>query len=131
MRRIALAAIWLTALAYGAGAAVHIASLAGFGPVPPGEAPVKWLVLDAIYAPLDLLVAVGLPLGWRIGLWALILAALSQIVLYTIGRNWVLDVPAGQAPTLEAVAHLDGLLLFHVCTLAMVPLARVILARTA
>ncbi|MEM8870938.1 MAG: hypothetical protein AAGE38_11090 [Pseudomonadota bacterium] len=81
-------------------------------------APVKWQVLDGLYLVLDIVVVVGL-LARRV--WAvpaLVLAATSQILLYTVFRAWVLDVPAEFAVAPSDVAYLNGLVVFHTACLA-------------
>jgi hypothetical protein len=61
-------------------------------------------------------VVVGLLRGARIGVWAFYVAALSQIALYTVFRDWVLDVPDAFRRSAEEIAYLDSLVLFHVVT---------------
>ncbi|KIC14565.1 hypothetical protein RA21_19505 [Leisingera sp. ANG-DT] len=85
-----------------------------------GAAPLKWQVLDVVYLALDLAVAAGLLLQKVWGMVALIFAACSQILLYSLFRNWVLDVPPEFEVGPSEAAYLDGLLLFHTaCLLAI------------
>jgi hypothetical protein len=123
MRRIAARAIRLALiLAYAWGAAVHVMNMFGLSGFDWVEAPMKWKVLDVGYLVLDLAIVVGLALrrGWA--LVALGAAATSQILLYTIGREWILSVPPSHAPGADARAYLDVLVAFHVVTLGLIAL---------
>jgi len=51
-------------------------------------------ILNIVYLVRDIVVVVGLNKGSWIGVGAFFLAAMSQIMLYTISRDWVLDAPA-------------------------------------
>jgi len=65
-------------------AAVHIFNLAGFGEKPWQEMPLTWKIGDITYAILDSLAAIGL---WKKTIWGiavLLLAVLSQFIIYTI-----------------------------------------------
>ena len=61
--------------------------------------------------------------GLRVGAVALFVAALSQILLYSVFRDWILDVPAEFARSPDEVAYLDVLITFHVVTLSFFVLA--------
>jgi len=50
-------------------------------------------VLDVVYLVLDLVVAVGVFVHWKVSYVAFYLAAISQILLYTLFRAWITDVP--------------------------------------
>lgn len=102
---------------YGYGAAVHVANVMGWMGFDWALAPLKWQVLDGLYLALDIAVIVGLLSGSAWALPALILAATSQILLYTAFRAWVLDVPADFAVAPSDVAYLDGLVIFHIACL--------------
>ncbi len=72
------------AIALGYGALVHIGNIAGFGEKPWLESPLSWRIGDLVYAPLNIITAVGL---WLHLNWAIILffvAIGSQFLLYTI-----------------------------------------------
>ena len=105
---------------YAYGALVHVLNMLSLTGFNWGEAPAKWQALDVAYLILDVTVAVGLLRGTRIGVWAFYCAACSQIVLYTVFRNWVLDVPDAFQRTREEIAYLDSLVLFHLVTVAIV-----------
>ena len=115
--------LWTVAIFYAFGATVHIMNIAGYSGFDWLRAPLKWQVLDVVYLALDILVAVGLLLGWRSGLFAFYIAALSQIFLYTIFRQWILDVPEEFARSPQEVSYLSSLVLFHIVTLVLVSLA--------
>lgn len=108
------------AVAYAYGAFVHIANMAGLTGFDWLAAPVKWQVLDVVYLALDLAVVAGALLAKRFWIIAFGIAATSQIVLYTVLRSWVLDVPAAFAVPPEGVAYLDSLVAFHVASLTVV-----------
>ena len=123
LRRTALAVLIVVAAFYAYGAVVHVANMAGTTGIDWPDAPLKWQVLDVVYLVLDLLVMVFLPVRKQAGIVAFYLAAVSQIVLYTLGRDWIMDVPeAFQRPD-EDLAYLDTLVAFHVATLMLVSAA--------
>lgn len=107
---------------YAYGAAVHVANIAGWTGFDWLAAPSKWQLLDVIYLTLDIGVFVGLLTNRWWAMLLLILAACSQIMLYTIFRSWVLDVPAAFQVEPEGAANLDSLVLFHVACLSGVGL---------
>lgn len=122
MRLAAKAIIWIVALFYTYGAIVHAMNMLGLSGFDWSTAPRKWQVLDVCYLAIDIVVAVGFFAGWRIAYPAFFAAASSQIVLYTLLRDWIIDVPAEFAVAPEQVAYLDSLVLFHVITIALVGL---------
>ena len=112
--------LWAVALFYAWGAGVHgmnILSLNGFDWT---AAPLKWQVLDLVYLAANLVVAVGLGCRWKISVLTFYLAAYSQMVLYTTGRSWILDVPEAFGPHGATVDYLDQLVVFHLVTLLLV-----------
>lgn len=116
----ATAVLWIVALFYAYGASVHImnmASLTGFEWI---DAPLKWQVLDIVYLVIDMVVAVGFFAKWRIAFFAFYIAAFSQIVLYTLMREWIIDVPAEFAVSPGQVAYLNSLVIFHITTIFFV-----------
>ncbi|MFL4470253.1 hypothetical protein ACERZ8_10335 [Tateyamaria armeniaca] len=118
--------ILTVALFYAYGALVHVmnmTSLTGFDWV---SAPMKWRVLDIVYLMLDIAVVAGLVLKKRFGLIAFFAAALSQIVLYTAFRSWIVDVPTPFQRSAEQIAYLDTLVLFHLVTIVAVVIAIII-----
>lgn len=118
-------------LFYTYGAAVHVMnmlSMSGFNWL---SAPLKWQALDVVYLILDAAVVLGLLFAFRIGLVAFFAAAMSQILLYTVFRKWIIDVPAEFQRSPEEVAYLDGLVAFHVVTILLMILALWLRYRTA
>ena len=113
----------VVALFYFYGALVHVMNMAGMNGFDWLQAPLKWQLLDVVYLALDAVVVVGLFRGWVVARVAFFVAAISQIALYTLGRAWVLDVPAEFAPAPEQVAYLDVLIAFHVVSLVLVGVA--------
>lgn len=120
---IAKIIIWIVAAFYGYGALVHILNMAGKSGFNWLEAPLKWQALDIVYLVLDLTVVFGFILGWRVGYVAFFVAVISQIVLYTVFRTWILDVPEKFYRAPEEVKYLDTLVIFHVVTIILVVLA--------
>ena len=114
---------WIVAAFYAYGALVHILNMLSLTGFNWGEAPTKWQALDIVFLILDVTVVMGLLSGARIGIWAFLCAALSQIALYTIFREWVLDVPESFRPSPEEIGYLDTLVMFHVITIAVVATA--------
>ena len=96
---------------------MNMLSLTGFDWA---TAPLKWQVLDIVYLILDVLVVLGLALGWKAGYVAFYFAALSQIVLYTLLRDWIVDVSPKFAVSDEQRSSLTGLVVFHILTLVLV-----------
>ena len=114
---------WPMAAIYSYGAAVHVMNMIGSSGFDWAGAPLKWQILDVVYLVLDVVVVFGLPLGWIAGYGAFFLAAASQIVLYTLLRTWILDVPAQFARTPDEIRYLDVLVVFHLVTIAVVVVA--------
>ncbi len=83
-------------------------------------APLKWQILDIIYLILDVIFLVGFIREWRPAYAAFFLAALSQIVLYTVLRDWILDVPEAFARSPADHVYFDWLVGFHVATVILV-----------
>ena len=84
------------------------------------SAPLKWQALDVVYLILDVIVVVGLALSLKVGYAAFYLAAISQIILYTALRDWIVDVPREFAVSDEQRSYLTGLVVFHCATLVLV-----------
>lgn len=107
---------WTVAAFYAYGATVHILNMLSLTGFDWNDAPLKWQVLDVAYLVLDVIVVMGLLRGISIGTWAFFSAALSQIMLYTVFRDWVLDVPEAFRRSADEIAYLDTLVIFHVIT---------------
>ncbi|MBE9152866.1 hypothetical protein [Cyanobium sp. LEGE 06113] len=119
MKLAAKIVTWLIALFYSYGAAVHVFNILGVSGFDWSAAPLKWQVLDILYLVIDLLVFVGLVLGWKIGFAAFYVAAISQIFLYTVFRDWIVDVPAGFTVSEAQQGYLTALVIFHCMTVIL------------
>ena len=95
---------------YGFGGLVHIGNILGFGEMAWAEAPLSWKLGDIFWGILDIIAVVGIILKAPVGVIALALAALSQIVVYGI---W----PERFALTDEHFSVLRGMVYFHVLVL--------------
>ena len=123
MRIAASIIIWVVALFYAYGALVHVANMLSMTGFDWSSAPLKWQVLDIVYLVIDVIVVAGLLLRWKAGVIVFYLAAFSQIVLYTILRSWIIDVPAEFAVSDEQQSYLTGLVVFHCVTLLLITFA--------
>lgn len=123
MKLTASIVIWLVAAFYFYGAAVHVFNILSLSGFDWRAAPTKWQVLDVCYLILDAIVVIGLVLSWKLGFVAFYLAAISQIILYTVFRNWIVDVPAEFAVSEEQRGYLTGLVIFHCVTIVLVSAA--------
>ena len=123
MKLAAALVIWIIALFYLYGAAVHVFNILGLSGFDWRAAPLSWQVLDIVYLVIDLLVVAGLILGWKIGYVAFYVAAISQIVLYTVFQDWIIDVPAEYSLSEEQRGYLSRLVIFHCVTIGLVTLA--------
>ena len=112
--------LWAIALFYLYGATVHVLNMLSLMDFDWPSAPLKWQVLDVVYLVIDLIVVVALPRRWRTGIVAFFLAATSQIVLYTVLRSWITDVPEPFAVSAEQMSYLTGLVVFHLLSLIAV-----------
>ncbi len=119
-RHVVTAGLFAISAFYAYGALVHVLNILGFTGFDWLRAPFKWQVLDIVYLVLDLLVAAFLVTRSTVAVLSFYTAALSQIVLYTIGRNWVLDVPPEFVPTTDQIGYLDTLVMFHVLSIIFV-----------
>jgi len=111
---------WTIAVFYTYGALVHVMNISGFGGFDWPSAPLKWHILDIVYLVLDIVVVAGFPAGRRAGYIAFFTAACSQIVLYTVLRSWVVDVPQAFQPSPDQIAYLDLLAGFHAVTVLII-----------
>ena len=115
--------IWVVAAFYLYGATVHVLNMLSLSGFNWRTAPTKWQVLDISYMILDLVVVVGLILNWKVGFIAFYTAAISQIILYTILRAWIVNVPEEFAVSNQQRGSLTGLVIFHCVTIVMISLA--------
>ena len=123
MKLAASIIIWIVALFYAYGAIVHVMNMLSLTGFDWRSAPAKWQALDVAYLIIDVVVVAGLLLSWKAGYVAFYLAALSQIVLYTAFRDWIIDVPPEFAVSDEQRSYLTGLVIFHCVTLVLVTFA--------
>ncbi len=123
MKLAASIIIWIVALFYAYGAVVHVMNMFSLSGFDWQSAPVKWQALDIVYLVLDVVVVVGFILSWKAGYAAFYVAAISQIILYTVFRNWITDVPPEFAVTDEQRSYLTGLVVFHCVTVVLVSAA--------
>ncbi len=117
------AVLWLVTGFYAYGALVHLLNIAGLTGFHWPDAPLKWQLLDILYLTLDVIVVAGLARCWRPSIIAFAVAAVSQVLLYTLLRGWILDVPASTAVPEGMHVYLNGLVVFHGFTLVAVWLA--------
>ena len=123
MKLVASIIIWVVAAFYLYGAAVHALNMLSFSGFDWRVAPAKWQVLDVLYLLLDFVVVTGLVLNWKVGFIAFYLASISQIVLYTVFRDWIVDVPAEFAVSDEQCGYLTDLVIFHGVAVVLVSMA--------
>ena len=109
----------IVALAYAYGALVHVLNMLDLSGFDWSAAPFKWQVLDVVYLVVDVAAVVGLIFRRTFGIIAFLFGGISQIILYTAFRSWIIDVPAEFAPTPEQAAYLTSLVWFHVITLSV------------
>ncbi|CDO58462.1 hypothetical protein BN1012_Phect248 [Candidatus Phaeomarinobacter ectocarpi] len=110
---------------YAYGAAVHVANMASLTGFDWLAAPRLWQALDVVYLVLDVAVVVGLLLRHASGLYAFIVAATSQIILYTVFRDDVAMLGTSHALEPEQMAYLSTLVMFHIVTLVALALLAV------
>lgn len=72
-----------------------------------------------VYFPIDCIVAFGVPLRWVVSDVCFFLAALSQVVLYSAGFSWIMDVPESVRPSPMEMEHLQMMIPFHVVTMCI------------
>jgi hypothetical protein len=90
----------------------HIANMLGFGELPWAEAPLAWQISDIAYAILDAIAASGLFLQRRWGIMAFLLAAASEILLFTLVPGWFVMRP-------EHLTLLRGFVAYHIVAIAI------------
>lgn len=131
MNRTLFGVTAVIALFYLYGAIVHIANMASLTGFPWMSAPLKWQILDIVYLIIDVAVVVLLFLRPKISVLLIVIAATSQIVLYTIGRAWIVVVPEPFQPAPEDLSYLNGLIGFHIISLVALALSAVFGKRSA
>lgn len=107
----------ILAVIYAFAAILHIGSILGFGRIPFAEAPLSWQISDVFYGIVDMIAAVGLFLVRPWGIAAFFLAAISEILLFTLVPEWfVLEA--------QQLTMLRGFIAYHVIALAIYFLLR-------
>ena len=109
----------LIAVAYAYGALVHVLNMLSIMGFEWSNAPLKWQLLDVTYLIIDVAAMIGLIWKRAFGIIAFLIGAVSQILLYTVFRAWVIDVPVEFVPTDEQVTYLTTLVWFHIITLGI------------
>ena len=95
---------------YGFGGLVHIGNILGFGELNWSESPLSWKIGDIVWGILDIVALVGVLLKAPVGVIAIALAALSQILVYGF---W----PERFALTDEHFSTLRGMVYFNAIVL--------------
>lgn len=108
--------LWIIAAFYSYGALVHVLNMLSLTGFDWRSSPLKWQMLDVIYLLLDITVVVGLIMRSMIGVVAFCVAAASQIILYSMFRDWITDVPPAFQRSAADLAYLDSLILFHIAS---------------
>jgi hypothetical protein len=96
----------ILATIYAFAAILHIGSVVGLGRVPFEDAPLSWQVSDIFYGVLDTIAAIGL---FRLRPWGIVaffIAAISEILLFTLVPEWFVVEP-------EQLIMLRGFVVYH------------------
>lgn len=123
------AVLWVVTCFYLYGAAVHVANISSAMGFEWLDAPRKWQILDVVYLILDLIVIAGLWTLASVSVLAFYVASVSQVVLYTAGRSWIMNVPEEVQTSAAVSAYLDLLIAFHVIAMVLVTAAILALGR--
>ena len=101
----------ILAAVYACAAVLHIGTILGFGRMPFAEMPLSWQVSDVAYGVIDTIAAIGLwqQRGWGIG--AFLLAACSEILLFSLVPHWFTSDPG-------ELQMLRGFIVYHLIALA-------------
>ena len=110
------------ALLYGLGGTVHIANILGFGELPWSESLLSWRIGDVWWGSLDVLALVGVALKRPVGLAALALAAITQVVIYAF---W----PESFALSDEHYSTLRSLVYFNAVVLLVLAVSLILVHR--
>ncbi|MGK7945807.1 MAG: hypothetical protein AB4058_15200 [Microcystaceae cyanobacterium] len=122
MKHLTNIILWLVALCYLYGATIHLMNILSLTGLNWLETPLKWRILDIVYLLLDITVVIGFFLNLKIAYISFYIAAISQILLYTLLRSWITDVPSQFTLSSEQVSALSSLVIFHSATLILVTL---------
>ena len=102
----------ILATIYAFAAFKHLANILGFGELPWADAPLAWQISDIAYAILDSVAAIGLYRQKRWGIAAFLLAAISEILLFTLVPDWFVLRP-------EHLLLLRGFVIYHFCAIGI------------
>ena len=102
------------AVIYGFGALVHVGNIMGFGEVKWSQAPISWKFGDVWWGMLDIVAVVGIVVKSPVGLGALGVAALSQVVAYGFFPQ-LFAVTDTHYSTLRGLAYFNGIVLVGLC----------------
>jgi len=92
---------------YAVAAILHIGSILGFGRIPFADAPLSWQISDIAYGVIDTIAAIGLWQQKRWGVAAFFMAAISEILLFTLVPEWFVVEP-------NQLLMLRGFVVYHV-----------------
>ncbi len=101
----------ILAVIYAIAAVLHIGSILGFGRIPFADAPLSWQISDIAYGIIDTIAAIGL---WGQKWWgvaAFLIAAISEILLFTLVPEWFVTES-------EQLTMLRGFVVYHVVAIA-------------
>jgi hypothetical protein len=90
----------------------HAANILGFGELPWLQAPLAWQLSDIAYLVLDGIAAVGLALLRPWGIVAFLIAASSEILLFTLVPHWFVLRP-------EHETLLRSFVIYHVIAIGI------------
>jgi hypothetical protein len=96
----------ILAVIYAVAAVMHIGSILGFGRMPFGDMPLSWQLSDIAYSLIDTVAAVGLWQQKSWGVAAFLLAACSEILLFTFTPDLFTSDPA-------ELQMLQGFIVYH------------------
>jgi len=102
----------ILAVIYAFAAILHVGSILGFGRIPFAEAPLSWQLSDIFYGIVDTIAAVGLFLMRPWGVAAFFVAAISEILLFTLIPEWFVVEP-------QQLTMLRGFAVYHVIAIAI------------
>ena len=105
--------VLIIGILYGFGGLVHAGNILGFGEQKWLDSPLSWRLGDIIWGILDLVAIAGILMRSPIGIWAVVLAAVSQIVVYGLFPNTF-------ALTDEHRVTLKWMVYFHIVVLVIV-----------
>ncbi len=107
----------ILAVIYAIAAVMHIGTILGFGRMPFAEMPLSWQISDVAYGIIDTIAAVGLWQQKPWGVGAFLLAACSEILLFTLVPEWFTSNPG-------ELAMLRGFVVYHLIAVAIYLLLR-------